>query len=106
MDLRPGKGLHSILTQGVLDLLESSLEMISNVYTDERHDAEPGEILAELLATTTDGDEVAWQEEKDNFGHKVFRMLPYKKGAIRVTVVLTKQNELRLDIREWYDPAA
>jgi hypothetical protein len=100
MDLRPGKGLHSILNQNVLDLLKEALGTIEEYYSDEMHDSAPESVILGLSSRAE------WQEEKDNFGHKVFRMLPYKKGALRVTVVLTKQNELRLDIREWYDPAA
>lgn len=100
MDLRPGKGLHAVLNQATLDLLEAALEEISLVYNDELHDAEPAAMLDVLKNVE------GWDEEKDNFGRKVFKMMPYKKGALRVTVVLTKQDELRLDLREWYDPAA
>jgi hypothetical protein len=47
---------------------------------------------------TVDG----WQTEKDKFGTKVFAATPYKEGELRVTVVLTSRDELKLDIREWF----
>lgn len=98
--MAPGKGAHMVLNQGVLDFIEASLEELSEFYTDGGHDEAPEVIQEQLLAI--EGSE--WIEEKDNFGRKVYRTMPYKKGELRVTVVLTKQNELRLDIREWYDP--
>lgn len=104
MALQPGKGAHMVLNQSVLDFVEASLDMISSVYSDEDHDNNPKAVLDALLAYEVVEGDVAWQEEKDSFGHKAYRTMPYKKGALRVTVVLTKQDELRLDIREWYSP--
>lgn len=102
MSLRPGKGLHSILNQSVLDFIESCLDDISQVYNDDLHDEVPGEIIKRLVAG--EGLSQPWTLEKDKFGTKAFRSQPYKSGEHRVTVVLTGQQELRLDIREWFEP--
>jgi hypothetical protein len=104
--LLPGKsGAHLVLNQAVLDFVEACLEELSLVYTDDKHDSNPAEVL-DALEATSHPEGVIWEREKDNFGTKVLSRMPYKKGELRITLVLTKQNELRLDIREWYDPNA
>jgi hypothetical protein len=95
----PGKGLHIVLNQEGLDFIEACLAEIRLVYTDGDHDESPKVVLEALL----ESDMAEWTEVKDNFGHKVFRGMEYKEGELRVTVVLTKQNELRLDIRTWLE---
>lgn len=98
----PGKGVHLILNQEVLDFVESCLDDLSIVYSDDLHDSHPEAVIT--LLTGGEGLSEPWTEVKDKFGHKAYRAKPYKSGEARVTVVLTKQNELRLDIREWYVP--
>jgi hypothetical protein len=103
--MAPGKGVHAVLNQEVLDFVKACLEDIESCYSDEIHDSEPIDVINTLKGWDRDEDE-KWSELKDNFGHKVFRIMPYKDQELRVTVVLTKQGELRLDIRQWYDPQA
>lgn len=96
-DLRPGKGAHLILNMKYLEHISNVMDDVADVYTDELHDADPRAII-NLLA------ERGWEFEEDNFGAKVYKEIDYKTGSLRLTVVLTKQNELKFDIREWYDP--
>jgi len=101
----PGKGVHIALNEQYRSFLADALNDIGQCYDDDVHDADPKAVINALM---TDDEDItlglSWIEEKDNFGHKVYAMTPYKKGKLRVTVVLTKQNELRLDIREWFEP--
>jgi hypothetical protein len=97
----PGKGVHLVLNEEIHGFLQEALSDIADCYTDEQHDSGPKQVLDSLLATD---DGLGWTKEKDAFGTKVFAARPYKKGELRVTVVLTKQDELRLDIREWFEP--
>jgi hypothetical protein len=99
MALFPGKGTHLVLNQEVGNFISLCMEQIAEVYSDDLHDNDPKAVLNYLFAH-----EDAWTEQEDNFGHKAYKSMPYKKGELRVTVVLTKQNELRIDIREWYEP--
>jgi hypothetical protein len=85
------------MNEQILEFIKEALDGVCYTYSDETHDNKPKAVLDSLEAQ-------AWQRQKDSFGDKVFREMPYKKGALRVTVVLTKQNELRLDLREWYTP--
>ena len=95
----PGKGAHLVLNEDVLDFVNTCVDDVKAAYSDEKHDSDPAWVIAVL----TDEDLHGWTEEKDTFGRKAYRSMPYKKGELRVTVVLTKQNELRFDIREWFD---
>lgn len=103
--LAPGKGFHGVLTQEYLNFIQTALAEVALCYDDETHDTEPKTVQDRLLEMGTDEDGTEWQEEKDNFGRKVYVEKEYKEGMLRVTCVLSKQNELRLDIREWYTPA-
>jgi len=102
MSVLPGKGVHLVLNQAVLDFINSSLDEIELVYTDGDHDSNPGMTIDALL----ESDMATWTEVNDNFGRKVYRSMAYKTGELRLTVILTQQDELRMDIREWYDPNA
>jgi hypothetical protein len=102
----PGKGAHLVLNESVLGFIRDALVEIEGYYSDGAHDADPQAVLNGLLSlneTTDRTDTFRWQEEDDNFGHKVFAVRPYKKGELRITVVLTKRQELKLDIREWFE---
>lgn len=96
--LFPGKGAHLVLNQEVLDFLRESLERIESGYSDEDHDENPAGVLDEIA----NAEDTPWTSSKDNFGTKLYAAMPYKEGELRVTVVLTGKNELKLDIREWY----
>jgi len=98
----PGKGAHLVLNDEILAFVQEALMDIANCYGDEIHDADPVAVINGLVDGAGHANNT-WIEEKDNFGHKAFTVMPYKKGELRVTIVLTKQNELRLDIREWFE---
>jgi hypothetical protein len=106
--LKPGKGLHTDLTERNIEFLQECLATLINpslgqdegVYSDAMHDAHPEVILNKLKAL--DG----WSHEKDDFGDKVYRSTDSANGELRFTVVLTKANKngnrsLKLDIRPW-----
>jgi len=99
----PGKGVHLVMNNKILTWVNACLEDVANCYDDTLHDSDPGQVLDNLLGLVQE-EYLPWVEEKDNFGRKAIRKMLYKKGELRVTVILTKQNELRLDIREWYEP--
>jgi len=103
--LLPGKGAFLILNDGVLQFQRTALMDIAQVYTDDLHDTKPKTVIT-LLCAGGDRFELKWEEVKDDFGHKAYASMPYKTGELRVTVVLTKQDELKLDVREWYNPDA
>jgi hypothetical protein len=108
--LKPGKGLHHTLTQEVLDFASRALENITDQYSDKIHDGSPKDVLDDLVdhgdfsIQPEEGPDVQfrWEREKDDFGDKAFVEMPFQEGALRITVVLTKKNELKLDIRSWY----
>jgi len=96
----PGKGAHLVLNEEILNFINSCVLDVKACYTDEQHDKDPARVIAVL--TDEDATDKPWTKEKDNFGHKAYRSMPYKKGELRVTVVLTKRGELKFDVREWY----
>lgn len=98
--LYPGKGAHIVMNSEYLNFLDLAMDDIAKCYSDEIHDTTPNSVIVDL--TSSPELELTWTGEKDNFGTKAYAATPYKKGELRVTVVLTKQNELRLDIREWF----
>jgi len=99
MKLAPGKGAHLVLNAEILEFVREALTTVDKYYSDEHHDNEPGIVIDDLLT------EPGWSEEKDNFGRKAFTLMSYKEGELRVTVVHTKRGELKLDIREWFNPS-
>jgi hypothetical protein len=101
MSLYPGKGAHLILNESVRDFVAQALADVGNVYSDQLHDANPMAVIT-LLSDPDDAPRFKWVQEKDNFGTKAYVAMPYRDGELRVTVVLTKKGELRLDIREWF----
>jgi hypothetical protein len=98
--LFPGKGAHLVLNDEILGYVRNALEDISTCYSDEQHDESPSLVVDALLESEMN----TWTEEIDSFGRKVYTDKQYKEGELRITVVLTKRNELKLDIREWYIP--
>lgn len=104
MKLLPGKGAHLVLNEEINGFVLTALSDIRVCYTDEIHDADPRLAIARLLSGSAENElELTWVEENDDFGRKAIASMAYKSGELRVTVVLTKRNELKLDIREWYD---
>jgi hypothetical protein len=102
-DLAPGKGAHLVLNDAVLGFLSTALSDLADQYSDEVHDKDPKAVRNALLEEGVPT--LIWTGVKDSFGDKVIAEMPYKKGALRVTLVLTRQGELRLDIREWFTPS-
>jgi len=96
-DLFPGKGTHLIINEEYLDWLGDQLRVVRHHFDDEMADHTPEYMIGALR-------EEGWEYTKDKFGEKAYAKKPYREGELRVTVVLTKQNELRLDIREWFEP--
>jgi len=94
--LKPGKGVHIDLTQRNLNFLRSTLQHVAEIYSDELHDQKPKEILDYCKAA-------GFEFEEDNFGKKVFKRIEASKGDLRLTIILTKKGELKLDIRTWYE---
>jgi hypothetical protein len=100
--LFPGKGAHLVLNEEILSYIQRALEDINDMYDDAQHDESPSLVIDGLL------DEEAthqcdWTEENDSFGRKAYASKQYKEGELRITVVLTKRGELKLDIREWFE---
>jgi hypothetical protein len=99
--MKPLKGTHLVLNESVLGFLVQALDDIRTRYSDEKHDNSPSEVIKDLEA---DG----WTVEKDSFGTKAYTKRPYaisgqqeQKGELRVGVVLTRKDELKIDIRPW-----
>ena len=105
MALAPGKGAHLVLNEMYQEFLARALEDIGNAYSDQAHDTDPKAVIT-LLTETLEGDNrnFDWTLETDNFGIKAYASTPYKEGELRVTVVHTSRGELKLDIREWWNP--
>jgi hypothetical protein len=113
-NLRPGKGAHLDLTEETLDFLHNCFEDLWNaccltedavaangdVALDELIDSGNGmQYLKDINASATH-----WKKAQDNFGAKLYKALPWNDGEIRVTVVLNKQDALKVDVRYWFDP--
>lgn len=102
MAVRPLKGAHLTLNEEVLNWIRTVLDDMSEYYSDELADNRPGDILADLQ-------QAGWKFEDDKFGMKVYKTVPYNAGpnvrnsVLRITVVMTKNKELKLDIRPWGD---
>ena len=101
--LKPMKGAHLVLNEGILSFIRDALDLVDEFYSDERHDMDPETILTAL-------EEQGWDVVKDRFGRKVYAARPYaqagqqeQKAELRVGVVLTGKRELMLDVRVWGD---
>jgi hypothetical protein len=110
--LAPGKGLSQVLTEEVITFLKEAIDEIDRFYTDEAHDEGPRAVLDQIMEDKrriwpagVDEEPCVWQREKDSYGDKVFVQMPFQEGALRVTLVLTKKDELRVDLRYWFDPS-
>jgi hypothetical protein len=94
-ELKPLKGCHIVMQQRVMDFLCTTLEQVDKNYSDEMHEHKPKQVLDSLISLH------GWTREKDDFGDKAFKVLDAAEGELRITVVLTKKGELKLDIRPW-----
>src|SRR5207245_2649969 len=94
-DLKPGKGCHAVLNTAVVEFIIRAMDELAEIYTDERHDSDAKGVVADLARRP------GWHAEKDNFGTKAILATSYPDGEFRITVVLTKRGELKLDIRPW-----
>jgi hypothetical protein len=104
MALLPGKGgFFGILNEDIVGWLKNTLDEVRDAYEiaggDEMHDSDPIKMLKELKGLDAD-----WKYVKDDFGRKMYNAIPAGNGEYRVTVVLTNRNELKVDIRSWWDP--
>jgi hypothetical protein len=108
-EMMPRKGVQFALNDRALAWVQNALDEINEVYSDSEHDSAPREILLKLLELREGNPEaelmLEWSTSSDKYGEKVFTSLPFKNGQyddeLRVTLVLTKNGELRLDIRMW-----
>lgn len=103
--MKPLKGAHLVLNEKVLSFLTDALDDIEMNYSDAMHDERPGDVL-KGLSMGGEGLNCEWGIEEDKFGKKCFTVAEYGSdngigSELRVTVVLTKKNELKLDIRCW-----
>jgi len=99
--MKPMKGAHLVLNDDILGFLQDALVEVSHAYGDDLADDAPHEVIDAL-------EKNGWTKEQDSFGTKVYtaRVYPvngHEQGELRVTVVLTKQDMLMLDIRVWGD---
>jgi hypothetical protein len=111
MSLLPGKGFHGDLTSETLNFFQQCFEDIWNTIgddpesldaaIDEREQKPLMDFLRELH-----GSAAGWKQAKDKFGIKLYKAMPYGEGENRVTVVINSRNELKIDIRHWFDPSA
>lgn len=112
-ELRPGKGYFSSpgLNHELLEFLHGAFEDLWNAAGDPAdqdpefpdidtlQDSEQGmQYLKDIRSSATH-----WVPTQDKFGVKLHKALPWGTGEVRVTVVL-KDNNLFVDIRQWYDP--
>jgi len=109
--LKPGKGVHLVVNEDIIAFLGRSFDQLGDAYDsgggDAQYDEHPVALFnymkSHLLDEANFGlQEDPWQYEEDSFGKKVYIDRDYPDGALRVTLILNKKNELRLDVRTWY----
>ena len=108
-ELKPMKGVFLPLNQRHHEFLTKALHDIGQVYSDERHDHEPADVMADLLTGKFDDPSgLEWRATADKFGDKVYTSIPFaitgqqeQKGELRVTVIFKKDQSLSMDIRPW-----
>jgi surface antigen len=109
--LKPGKGLNLLVNEQIFSWQLSALETLQDAYEngaggDCAQDEDPKKVFDTIVSALKPGPEhrdYQWHLEQDDFGQKLYCERPYPDGTLRVTLVLTKKKELRLDIRAWYD---
>jgi len=123
--LRPGKGAHLHLNgdtlkflNGALDEISSTLEEVAQALDEAAEHSVPldewdaintaidehsADVVFKALRKELEAHEAHdWHFASDNFGKKLYCEMEWKRGTYRVTIVLTDNGGLKLDIREWY----
>lgn len=99
-EFRPGKGIHMTLDFDTLEFIRLAVEEIWNAAPD---DEDPTKTILEDLRGSATG----WTLTKDNFGTKLYKVNEIDDAnQLRITVVVNKAGEVKLDIRTWFDPSA
>jgi hypothetical protein len=103
-ELKPGKGFHGTVTSEVLNFLADAINDVREAYVDGGGTelVDEGEAFKVLNLVT--GFSSGWTSTKDKFGKKLYREIDWQGGSYRVTVVLNSHGELKIDIRQWYNP--
>jgi hypothetical protein len=115
--LRPGKGAHLHLSGDTLGFFTLALSEVYDVLCkegtrdlNEALDEMGAEALFKELKESVMDTEAEtpqhWHYVSDNFGKKLYTSMVWKSGEYRLTVVLTDNGDLKLDVREWYNPEA
>lgn len=118
-EMKPGKGFHATMTPDVIDWLSETVEHVRDNYpTAQELDAMGGNLtrkeVGELL-TTVAKTQNGWKTARDSFGDKAYRGIEWQNGELRVTLIRPKPKaadvadsncDVRIDIRQWYDPAS
>jgi hypothetical protein len=105
--LAPGKGMHAHLNGDTLAFFIGAFDTLNEAIVEHcdgnglndvlDSDAGAGELFAHLR------NELDWQYTKDSFGQKLYTETDFDNGTYRVTLVLNKNDELKLDVRNWYE---
>lgn len=113
MSLVPGKGFMGDATMAsitflndaiyeVLDVFQTPFEVDGEeVWSDDLIDQKKTAPIFNRLANVE-----GWEKTKDSFGDKVFKCIPWMTGQYQVTLVRMKNGNLKLDVRNWFDPNA
>lgn len=110
--LAPGKGGFFHLNGDTLGFFTMAMSELYDVLAQEGtrdvnealDNGDAVDLFKQAKAELVEDESGTWSFEKDKFGQKVYKVLPWDTGAYRVTLVLTKDDELKLDVRQWYDP--
>lgn len=102
MSMMPGKGAHLDCTQKSMAFLLGTMTEVLGYYNeaggDENIDEGNGLKFVRGLS-----EQEGWSLEKDNFGVKVYKSIPWGNDEYRVTVVHNSRGEIKLDVRVWYE---
>lgn len=110
IEFKPGKGFFGDGTKSSLEFFSTALQQLRMAY-----DVEGGDDAAEnnpkkfwvgvknyLMMDQSEDDDILWHQEEDKFGLKVWAGKKWGKNEYRVTFVLTRQGECKVDVRSWY----
>lgn len=108
--MRPGKGVHTQVNEDLLGFVYNATQQLLSAYQhgggDLEYDENPIRLfnhMKNLLVTNPNKEFYVdlWHYEEDAFGRKLYTEHDYPDGELRVTCVLNKRRELKLDIRPW-----
>lgn len=107
--LLPGKGGHFHLNGDVLKFFHDVMTDIGEHIGDETLNDALDDGKARELFMNLKGAH-GWTYANDKFGEKCYREMDWQTGTYRITVVLMGgrdgDEQLKLDVRNWYDPEA